>query len=265
MDILMDTINSALAAYLWPFVRVSSMLMVMVVFGATTTPARIRLLAAVAITFAIAPILPPMPGIELFSLAAVFVIAQQVLIGSAMGLVTILIVQTFVLTGQIIGMQTSLGFSSMVDPSSGQQTPVVGNLFLLLTTMIFLAVDGHLTLIRMVVTSFETLPVSMEGISVENYRTLAEWGSTMFTNALTMAMSSIVALLMINLSFGVMTRAAPQLNIFAIGFPITMISGLIILWLTLSPVMAHFDQVWTSAQILLCDIANLQCRVDGGL
>lgn len=260
----MDTINDTLAGYLWPFVRVSAMLMVMLVFGATTTPARIRLLLGVALTFAIAPVLPPMPQIEVFSLPAVFIIAQQVLIGSAMGLVTILVVQTFVLTGQIIGMQTSLGFSSMVDPSSGQQTPIVGNLFLLLTTMIFLAVDGHLVLIRMLVTSFETLPVSMEGISVANYRTMAEWGSTMFTNALTMAMSSIVALLMINLSFGVMTRAAPQLNIFAIGFPITMISGLIILWLTLSPVMSHFDEVWTGAQVLLCDLVNLQCKVDGG-
>lgn len=79
----------------------------------------------------------PMPDIAPFSLQAVFVIAQQILIGAAMGLVTVLLVQTFVLTGQIIGMQTSLGFASMVDPASGQQTPVVGNLFLLLTTMIF--------------------------------------------------------------------------------------------------------------------------------
>ncbi|MGI2259477.1 flagellar biosynthetic protein FliR [Shewanella sp. GXUN23E] len=260
----MNTINDALAGYLWPFVRVSSMLMVMVIFGAATTPARIRLLVGVAITLAIAPVLPPMPGIELFSLPAVFVIAQQILIGTAMGLVTILLVQTFVLTGQIIGMQTSLGFSSMVDPSSGQQVPAVGNLFLLLTTMIFLAVDGHLLLIRMMVASFDTLPVSMSGISVENYRSLALWGSTMFASALTMAMSSIVALLMINLSFGVMTRAAPQLNIFSIGFPVTMISGLVILWLTLSPVMAHFEQIWDSAQALLCDLVNLQCKVDGG-
>ncbi|BDM63813.1 flagellar biosynthetic protein FliR [Shewanella sp. NFH-SH190041] len=204
-----------------------------------------------------------MPDIAPFSLQAVFVIAQQILIGAAMGLVTVLLVQTFVLTGQIIGMQTSLGFASMVDPASGQQTPVVGNLFLLLTTMIFLAVDGHLVMIRMLVASFDTLPVSTSGIVVGRYRELADWGSYLFGAALTMSMSAIVALLLINLAFGVMTRAAPQLNIFAIGFPITMLSGLFVLWLTLSPVMAHFFEVWRSAQLLLCDLVNLQCRTDG--
>lgn len=263
MEILFDSIQQTLAAYLWPLFRVASMLMVMAVFGANTTPARVRLLLALALTVAIAPVLPPMPGVDLFSLAAVFITTQQILIGTAMGFVTLLIMQTFVLTGQIIGMQTSLGFASMVDPSSGQQTPVIGNFFLLLTTMLFLAVDGHLVMIRMLVASFETLPVSSEGIKIANYRTLAEWGSYMFGAALTMSISAIIALLTVNLSFGVMTRAAPQLNIFAIGFPVTMIGGLIILWLTLGPVMAHFDEVWHAAQLLLCDMLELTCNLDG--
>ncbi|QLE86141.1 MULTISPECIES: flagellar biosynthetic protein FliR [Shewanella] len=263
MEILMSTIMQTIAGYMWPFFRVSSMLMVMAVFGANTTPARVRLLLAVAITFAIAPVLPPVENTELFALSAVFVTAQQILIGVAMGFVTLLVMQTFVLTGQIIGMQTSLGFASMVDPGSGQQTPVIGNFFLLLTTMIFLAVDGHLTLIRMLVASFDTIPVSAQGIAVSSYRMLAEFGGYMFGAALTMSISAIVALLLINLSFGVMTRASPQLNIFAIGFPVTMVSGLLILWLTLTPIMAHFDDVWTAAQILLCNLVGLQCRVDG--
>jgi len=251
----MDTI----AAYMWPLFRVSSMFMVMVVFGANTTSARVRLLLSMAITFAIVPMLPPVHNVELFAVSAVFITLQQILIGVAMGFVTLLVMQTFVLTGQIIGMQTSLGFASMVDPSSGQQTPVVGNLFLLLTTMIFLAVDGHLVLIRMLVISFETIPISDQGISITSYRTLAQWGGYMFGAALTMSMTPIVALLLINLSFGVMTRASPQLNIFAIGFPVTMISGLLILWLTLTPIMEHFGAVWRAGQLLLCDIIELQC------
>ncbi|QDF75892.1 MULTISPECIES: flagellar biosynthetic protein FliR [Shewanella] len=263
MEILLSTIMQTLSAYMWPLFRVSSMLMVMAVFGANTTPTRVRLLLSVAITFAIAPVLPVNTEIELFSLGAVFVTTQQILIGVAMGFVTLLIMQTFVLTGQIIGMQTSLGFASMVDPGSGQQTPVIGNFFLLLTTMIFLAVDGHLVLIRMLVASFDTIPVSQQGISIASYRRLAEWGAYMFGAALTMSISAIVALLLINLSFGVMTRASPQLNIFAIGFPVTMVSGLIILWLTLTPIMAHFDEVWRSAQLLLCDLVQLQCSTDG--
>ncbi|WP_076410945.1 flagellar biosynthetic protein FliR [Shewanella sp. UCD-KL12] len=265
MDILMATIMDTIASYMWPLFRVSSMFMVMAVFGANTTPTRVRLLLSMAITLAIAPVLPPVENVELFGVAAIFVTLQQILIGTAMGFISILVMQTFVLTGQIIGMQTSLGFASMVDPSSGQQTPVIGNLFLLLTTMIFLAVDGHLVMIKMLVMSFETIPISNKGISVASYKLLAEWGAYMFGAALTMSMTAIVALLLINLSFGVMTRASPQLNIFAIGFPVTMVSGLIILWLTLTPIMEHFGSVWSSAQVLMCNVLHLQCNTDGVL
>jgi flagellar biosynthetic protein FliR len=87
----------------------------------------------------------------------------------------------------------------------------------------------------------------------------------MFGAALTMSISAIVALLLINLSFGVMTRASPQLNIFAIGFPVTMVSGLLILWLTLGPIMSHFDEVWLRGQLLMCDILQLTCQIDGSL
>lgn len=140
MELLLDTLMQTIASYMWPLFRVTSMLMVMVVFGATTTPTRVRLLLAVTITLAIAPVLPPVKDAELFSLSAVFITAQQIIIGVAMGFVTQMVMQTFVLTGQIIGMQTSLGFASMVDPGSGQQTPVIGNFFLLLATLIFLEI-----------------------------------------------------------------------------------------------------------------------------
>lgn len=265
MDILFDEISQTIAAYLLPFFRISSMLMVMAVFGANTTPTRVRLMLSVAITMAVAPMLPPIENIELMALSSVFVIAQQILIGVTMGFVTLMVMQTFVLTGQIIGMQSSLGFASMVDPGSGEQTPVVSNFFLLLATLIFLAVDGHLLMLRMLVASFETIPISNQGISIANYRALADWGSFMFGSALTMSISAIIALLLINLSFGVMTRASPQLNIFSIGFPVTMVSGLLILWLTLAPIMAHFDEVWLAAQLLMCDLLLLQCQIDGSV
>ncbi|QIR13995.1 flagellar biosynthetic protein FliR [Shewanella aestuarii] len=265
MEILFDEISQTIAMYLWPLFRIASMLMVMTVFGANTTPSRVRLLLAIAITVAVAPVLPPVENVELFALSSAFISLQQILIGTAMGFVSLMTMQIFVLTGQVIGMQTSLGFATMVDPGSGSTTPVVGNFFLLLATMIFLAVDGHLLMIKMLIASFETIPVSTEGISITTYRSLAMWGSYMFGAALTMSISAIVALLLINLSFGVMTRASPQLNIFAIGFPVTMVSGLFILWLTLGPIMAHFDEVWLSAQRLMCDILQLQCQIDGNV
>lgn len=220
---------------------------------------------AIAMTVAVSPILPKVENVELFALSSIFIIAQQILIGSAMGFVSLMMMQVFVLTGQVIGMQTSLGFASMVDPGSGEQTPVVGNFFLLLATLIFLAVDGHLLMFKMIIASFDTIPISNQGIQVSTYQDMARWGSYMFGAALTMSLSAIVALLLINLSFGVMTRASPQLNIFSIGFPVTMVSGLLILWLTLSPIMAHFDEVWLAAQLLMCDILQLTCNIDGNV
>ncbi|WP_025821636.1 flagellar biosynthetic protein FliR [Shewanella marina] len=264
MELLLETVMQSLANYIWPFFRISSMFMVMTVIGSNNTPKQIRLLLSVAVTVAVVPMLPPVAYTELFSITSFLITLQQILIGIAMGFVSLLLMQCFVLAGQIIGMQTSLGFASMVDPGSGQQTPVVGNFFLLLATMVFLAVDGHLLMVRMLIVSFETLPVSTEGIAIGAYHKLVLWGSYIFAAALTMSMSAIVALLVINLSFGVMTRAAPQLNIFAIGFPITMISGLVILWLTLETVMSHFDRIWLSAQQVICDLVRLQCTQLGG-
>ncbi|GLP94962.1 flagellar biosynthetic protein FliR [Paraferrimonas sedimenticola] len=261
MDWLYGSIEATIAAYLWPMARIGGMMMVMTTIGSNTTPMRVRLLLVFAMTIAVAPVLPAMPAVPLFSFEAYWILAQQLLIGIAAGFVSLLLLQTFVLAGQIIGMQTSLGFASMVDPTNGQQVPLVGQFYLILTTLLFFLFDGHLTMIRMLVASFETLPVGETSLNVANLRALAEWGGWMFGAALTVAISAIVALLLINFSFGVMTRAAPQLNIFAIGFPITMISGLIILWLTLGGIMSHFENTWNAAQGLLCQLLELPCRI----
>ncbi|WP_028110176.1 flagellar biosynthetic protein FliR [Ferrimonas futtsuensis] len=260
MELPLEVIFDWLRALLWPLIRISSMLMVMVTIGGSSTPARVRMALSVAITAAVAPVLPPPPPIELLSAQAVLVTAQEILIGVAAGFVSLLVLNTFILAGQIIGMQTSLGFASMVDPSNGQQVPLVGQLFLLLSTLIFFLVDGHLLMIRMMVASFSTLPVG-QGLVPDNFMELAKWGSLMFAGALTLALSAATALLMINFSFGVMTRAAPQLNIFAIGFPITMLSGLLILWLSLSGFMPHFEAAWDNGQQTLCSLLRLQCEV----
>lgn len=249
-----------LRSVLWPLFRISAMIMVMVTIGGSSVPARVRLLLSVMITAAVAPILPPPPQVDLLSAQGFLISAQQVVIGIAIGFVSVLVLNTFVLAGQIIGMQTSLGFASMVDPSNGQQVPLVGQFYLLLSTLLFFGVDGHLLMIRMLVASFETLPIG-EGLSPESLDAIVKFGGLMFASALTLALSAATALLLINFSFGVMTRAAPQLNIFAIGFPITMLSGLLILWLTLGGVLTHFYSVWDAGQVLICDLLKLNCEV----
>ena len=249
-----------LASYLWPLCRIAGLMMTMVMFGAQLTPVYSRLLLALATTIAVAPVLPPMPEVALFSGGGFLITAQQVLIGAVIGLLSQFLVQTFVTAGQIIAMQTSLGFASMMDPLNGQSAPVVGQFYLMLGTVLFLALDGHLVMIEAIVMSFETLPVAMNGLSVASWQSLASLLSLLFQGAVAMSLSAIVAMLLINFSFGVMTRAAPQLNIFSVGFAVSMVCGLFIMWLTLGGFLNHFENQWLRLQLVMCDTLYLRCE-----
>jgi flagellar biosynthetic protein FliR len=205
-----------IASYFWPYTRISAMLMVMSVTGARFVPSRVRLYLGLAITLAVMPAIPAVPDtIELLSFKGFLTTFEQIIIGVAMGMITQFLIQTFVMLGQILGMQASLGFASMVDPVNGQNTPLLGQLFMFLATLFFLATDGHLKMIQLVVFSFKTLPIGDGALTTVDFRELALWLGIMFKVALSMSLSGIIALLTVNLSFGVMTRAAPQLNIFS--------------------------------------------------
>ncbi|WP_458735478.1 flagellar biosynthetic protein FliR [Zobellella taiwanensis] len=249
-----------LASYLWPFCRIGGMMMTVVMFGAQLTPVLVRLLLALVVTLAVAPLLPPMPAIALFSVEGFLVTGQQILIGASMGLLSQFLVQTFVTAGQIIAMQTSLGFATMVDPLNGQSGPVVGQFYLMLGTLLFLALDGHLLMIQAIVYSFDTLPVSAGGFSVAVWERLAGLLTLLFQAAVSMALAAIVAMLLINFSFGVMTRAAPQLNIFSVGFAVSMVCGLFIMWLSLGGFLGHFENQWLRLQAVMCDSLALRCE-----
>lgn len=260
MEYPASVILSWMANYFWPFTRISSMMMAMTFFGARFVPTRTRLYLSLAITFAVMPALPAVPeDIELVSFAGFMVLAQQVVIGVAMGLVTQFITQTFVILGQILGMQSSLGFASMVDPANGQNTPLLGQFYLFLAVMLFLSTDGHLKMLNLVVMSFETLPIG-EMIGAADYRSLAAWFGIMFEVALSMSLAGVIALLVVNLSFGVMTRAAPQLNIFSLGFAFALLMGLLISWYLLSGMLTHYNNHWQTGLNQICSLIRLNCE-----
>ncbi|CAG8998375.1 MAG: Flagellar biosynthetic protein FliR [Candidatus Celerinatantimonas neptuna] len=259
MNFPADVILNWLSLYLWALMRIAGLLMVMVPFGGRAVPARVRLLLSLTITLMVVPMLPPVHGIQLFSVRAFLIVIQQLLIGVAIGFITQLVMQTFVLAGQVIAMQTSLGFASMVDPTNGQNSPVIGQFYMLLATLIFLSLNGHLQLIRLITMSFKTLPIGEMGLSSLDFEKIAAWYSQLFYAALAMTISAIVAMLLINIAFGVMTRAAPQLNIFSIGFAVSMLFGLFILWLTVGNFLAHFEHQWWSARSLACSILKIHC------
>ncbi|CCN36035.1 putative Flagellar biosynthesis protein FliR [Vibrio nigripulchritudo SO65] len=260
MEFSADIILDWMGNYFWPYSRISAMLMVMTVTGARFVSTRIRLYLGLAITFAVMPAIPAVPEeLELMSFEGFLTTFEQLVIGVAMGMVTQFMLQTFVVLGQILGMQASLGFASMVDPANGQNTPLLGQLFMFLATMFFLSTDGHLQMIQLVVMSFTTLPIGEGSLNTVDYRELALWFGAMFKMALSMSLSGIIALLTINLSFGVMTRAAPQLNIFSLGFAFALLVGLLICWYIIAGIYTHYDLYWIEGRDQICRLVRINC------
>jgi flagellar biosynthetic protein FliR len=256
MDILSSTIIDLLSDYMLAFMRVSGMLISMVGLSARTIPAPVRNLFAVLLTAMIVPMIPPVPMDELVSVGAFIEVIQQLIIGISIGFISMMVINTFVLAGQIIAMQTGLGFASIVDPINGINVPAVGQFYLILATLLFWTFDGHLFMIEMLVVSFEAFPIDSAWFTPEQFKEIAHWAGWMFVSAVTIALAPIVSLLIVNLAFGVMTKASPQLNIFSIGFAIAQLTGLLIIWLTLSNQAHHFEQQWQRAQSLMCDLVN---------
>ncbi|MDH3638093.1 MAG: flagellar biosynthetic protein FliR [Gammaproteobacteria bacterium] len=254
MQLLASDINALFGSFLWPFLRIGATIGVAPVFGARAVPVRVRLGIALVLTSVVVPLLPSPPAVDMLSLGAVFVAAQQILIGLAMGFALLVAFAAFVLGGQIVAMQMGLGFASLVDPQNGIQTPMVSQLYVLLSTLIFLSFDGHLMLIETLVNSFYQLPVDMVGLGSNSMWHLVSLGSDVFSGAIMVALPAITTLLLINLAFGVVTRAAPQLNIFAVGFPVIIVSGLVVIMITLDNTAPRLWDLMEKAVAVMQDV-----------
>ena len=227
-------ISSWVSRYLWPFFRVAGFFMVLPLFGTRLVTQRVRLLLAAFTALVITPVLPPMPVIDALSLQTMIIIAQQLLIGIAFGFVVEVLMQIFILSGQMVAMQTGLGMAQMVDPSNGINVAVVAQWFLIFVNLLFISLNGHLVAIEILADSFFVIPVGQGTISTDVIMEIVRLAHWMFAAAVVLALPAITAMLVVNIAFGVMARLAPQLNIFAVGFPVTMLLGLLVLWITFS-------------------------------
>lgn len=238
------------ASYLWVLFRIASLLMTMPVLGTQLLPVRVRLYFALALTLLIAPQVGEVPLLDALSLSTWIVIGEQILIGAAMGFSLQLRFQVHVLAGQIIAMQMGLGFASMNDPSTGISVAVVAQVFTMLVTLLFLAMNGHLVVLEVLAESFTTLPIG-ESLGRMDFQALVLRFSWVMAAAILIGMPAITALLIVNISFGVMMRAAPQLNIFSIGFPLTLVFGLFIMWVMMGNVLGQYQELASDALIWL--------------
>ena len=229
--------------YLWPLFRISALLMAMPIIGTRVVTARVRIILALMITLLVVPLLPPMPNIPPLSLQSLMIVVQQVLVGLSIGFFLQVLFQIFVLAGQFMAMKMGLGFASMNDPANGVQVTVLSQYYLIIITLLFLSFNGHLLVLTMITESFTTIPISEHGLTLEVIWLIASSGSWMFSRALVVAMPVLTSLLVVNIAFGVMSRAAPQMNVFTVGFPITLIFGLILIWYSMSSFLPNFELV----------------------
>ena len=254
MEVSLVAINQFLADLMLPFMRISGMFAAMIGISAKSIPTPVRALLAIFLSLVIMPVVPPSPVNNLVDVGVFLLGIQQLLIGIAIGFISMMVLNTFVLAGQVIAMQTGVGFASIVDPVNGINVPAVGQFYLILATLLFWQLDGHLSMIQMMVMSFDAFPIGESWFAPEQLRDIAHWAGWMFVASLTLALAPIISLLIVNLAFGVMTKAAPQLNIFSIGFSIAQIMGLIIIWLTLDNFTSHFENQWQRALQFMCEL-----------
>lgn len=222
-----------IAFFIYPAARVLALMAAAPVFNNLAVPRNVRLAVGLAVIAGIAPALPPLPPISPASGVGIAVLAQQILIGLAMGFAMRIAFAAVDVAGELIGLQMGLSFAVFFDPQSSGQTAVVSEFLGLLATLVFLALDGHLMVISVLARSFTLLPVSSEPPALAGLEVLVHWGATLFSAGVLLALPLIAALLITNISLGVLTRAAPQLNLFAVGFPVTLIVGFVLLLLVM--------------------------------
>jgi flagellar biosynthetic protein FliR len=216
-----------IAAFVWPFLRIFGLILAEPVLGHASVPQATKVGLAIFISLVLAPVLPPLPTVEPASAAGIMIGVQA--------------------AGQLIGLQMGLGFAVFFDPQTSAQTAVVGQFLGLFAILTFLSIDGHLMVINALARSFSTLPISAEPVNPGGLRLLADWGGEIFRTGLLISLPVVAALLIANIAVGILTRAAPQLNIFAVGFPLTLAAGFFALWLAIPFIGPAIESVFEQA------------------
>ncbi|MFN0163982.1 MAG: flagellar biosynthetic protein FliR [Burkholderiales bacterium] len=236
-----------MSIFVWPFLRILALIGTAPVLSHRVIPARIKVGLALAITLVVAPTLPPPPPAALASWNALGLVVQQIAIGAALGFLLRLIFTAIEFAGDLIGLSMGLSFATMVDPQNSDQSPLIGSVLGVIASLVFISLNGHLIMINGVIESFRVFPVgSMPGGHATQWRDFALMGAQIFRLGLTLALPVVAALLVVNLAIGVMTRAAPQLNLMSFGFPAALLAGIWMLWIavpwTLAAMQNHIER-----------------------
>lgn len=223
------SIEPQLWALLFTMVRVGAAFVAAPVFGAVSVPLNVRILLTAAIGILSMNAVPiEAPG-EVFALVTFLAVAAEVLVGLALGFILQIAFAAPLVASEVIGVSMGLSFATAINPQTGQSTPALGQFLTILLTLLFLAVDGHLVLVELVVRSYELLPPGQAWLTPGKLQNIALFGGYAFLAGLLLALPVGFLLLCLNIVVGMLSRSAPALNLFAIGIPASLAMGVLAL------------------------------------
>jgi flagellar biosynthesis protein FliR len=240
----------------WPVLRIGGFVLTAPIVSEAAVPAPVKIALSIGLAFILSPLAPVPAGLSIFSGAGALAAVQEIVIGIAIGMVVQLTFEALTFAGQSISTAMGLGYATLIDPQHNAETPVLGQLFMIFGTLAYLAVNGHLVLIGALATSFKNLPIGGANIDQSLLWSMAVWGARIFETGLLVALPAVVALIIVNLALGVVTRAAPQLNLFGIGFTITLMSGFVVLIVGLDGLMMGISSLLDSALSAVVDLVG---------
>ena len=246
-----DLLAQLMQSYFWPFLRIGSLLMAAPLYSAQAVPPRIRLLLALALTVSLVPVLPAPAPLGLFGSGWWLAFGRELILGVGLGLVLQLVFEGVMLAGELISYGMGLGFAQLVDPLHGASAPMLGQFYQVCATLLFFSMGGHLHIVELVADSFRAAPSGPALPALQSFSALAAFGGLAFRGAVQIALPAVVALLLVNIGFGVMNRSAPALNMMTIGFPLSLSVGLLVLRYALPQLqgvlVGLLDQAWLFA------------------
>jgi flagellar biosynthesis protein FliR len=240
----------------WPVLRISGFVLTAPASSEAVVPRLVKIVLTLALAFLMAPLVQVPADLSIFSAAGMLSAVLELLIGVSIGMVVQLAFEALVFAGQSVSMTMGLGFATLVDPQRGAQTPVLGQMFMIFGTLIYLAINGHLMLLGALAQSFHSLPIGAAHVDKNFLLSVVLWGARVFDAGLLIALPAVIALVIVNLALGVVTRAAPQLNLFGIGFTITLLAGFFVLIAGLDGIMSGISSLIHSALAAVSELVG---------
>ena len=242
MTLLVSELVVILSQFIWPLIRISAVLLTGPFFSLAAVSYRVRIAIVLVLTWMIFPLVD-VPEIDPLSFGAITGVLHEVFVGGLMGLTLQIVIAALVVGGQVIAGSMGLSMANMIDPNLGN-VPTLSQFFLIIGTLLFMSLGGHLVILSLLYSSFELLPIASGQFNTDMILALLAWSSQIFIGAVVIAFPIMIGLLLVNALLGLVSRAAPSLNVFAIGFPALIPLGLIMLLLTMGIWFEQVENLW---------------------